>query len=81
MVGSNSLKLMIKNFATMIKSNLSGPIHSVGVDISREERYHKCAECYNHMMSIRAFLLKRQTVQGKMGTVYRELVILLQAFD
>ena len=44
-------------------------------------RYNKCVECYNHMMSIRAFLLKRQTVQGKMGTVYRELVILMQAFE
>ncbi|KAK8393920.1 hypothetical protein O3P69_006926 [Scylla paramamosain] len=80
-VGSNALKLMIKNFAVMIKSNMTGPIHSVGVDISREERYNKCVECYNHMMSIRAFLLKRQTVQGKMGTVYRELVILMQAFE
>lgn len=80
-VGSSALKLMIKNFAVMIKSNMTGPIHSVGVDISREERYNKCVECYNHMMSIRAFLLKRQTVQGKMGTVYRELVILMQAFE
>lgn len=79
--GCNALKLMIKNFAVMIKSNMSGPIHSVGVDISREERFNKCVECYNHMMSIRAFLLKRQTVPGKMGPMYRELVILMQAFD
>ncbi|MPC11811.1 Katanin p80 WD40 repeat-containing subunit B1 [Portunus trituberculatus] len=48
---------------------------------SKYETYNKCVECYNHMMSIRAFLLKRQTVQGKMGTVYRELVILMQAFE
>ncbi|XP_066973076.1 katanin p80 WD40 repeat-containing subunit B1 isoform X18 [Macrobrachium rosenbergii] len=81
MCGCSALKLMIKNFAVMIKSNMSGPIHSVGVDISREERYNKCVECYNHMMSIRAFLLKRLTVPGKMGTLYRELVILMQAFD
>ncbi|XP_047477119.1 katanin p80 WD40 repeat-containing subunit B1-like isoform X4 [Penaeus chinensis] len=79
--GYNALKLMIKNFAVMIKSNMSGPIHSVGVDISREERYNKCIECYNHMMSIRAFLLKRQTVPGKLGPMYRELVILMQAFE
>ncbi|XP_045595443.1 katanin p80 WD40 repeat-containing subunit B1-like isoform X2 [Procambarus clarkii] len=79
--GCNALKLMIKNFAVMIKSNMSGPIHSVGVDISREERYNKCIECYNHMMSIRAFLLKRQTVPGKLGPMYRELVILMQAFE
>lgn len=79
--GGNALKLMIKNFAVMIKSNMSGPIHTVGVDISREERFNKCVECYNHMMSIRAFLLKRQTVPGKMGPMYRELVILMGAFD
>ncbi|XP_064096856.1 katanin p80 WD40 repeat-containing subunit B1-like isoform X10 [Macrobrachium nipponense] len=81
MCGCSALKLMIKNFAVMIKSNMSGPIHTVGVDISREERYNKCVECYNHMMSIRAFLLKRLTIPGKMGTLYRELVILMQAFD
>ncbi|XP_071526340.1 uncharacterized protein kat80 [Panulirus ornatus] len=79
--GCHALKLMIKNFAVMIKSNMSGPIHTVGVDISREERYNKCIECYNHMMSIRAFLLKRQTVPGKLGHMYRELVILMQAFE
>ncbi|XP_076047816.1 katanin p80 WD40 repeat-containing subunit B1-like isoform X2 [Oratosquilla oratoria] len=79
--GCNSLKVMLKNFAQMIKSNMQGPIHSVGVDISREERYNKCVECYNHMMSIRAFLLKRQTVSGKMGHTFRELVILMQPLD
>ncbi|KAL7636527.1 UNVERIFIED_CONTAM: hypothetical protein RMT77_013302 [Armadillidium vulgare] len=79
--GCDALKLMIKNFAPMIKSNMQGPIHSVGVDISREERFNKCLECYNHMMSIKAFLLKRQTVPGKLGHTYRELVILMQAFD
>lgn len=79
--GCSALKLMIKNFSPMIKSNMQGPMHSVGVDISREERYNKCIECYNHMMSIRAFLLKRQTVQGKLGHSYRELVILMQSFE
>ena len=36
--GYDALKLMIKNYAVMIKNNMSGPVHSVGVDISREER-------------------------------------------
>ena len=34
----NSLRLILKNFATVIKSNIDGPTQSVGVDISRQER-------------------------------------------
>ena len=34
----NSLRLVLKNFATVIKSNIETPTQSVGVDISRQER-------------------------------------------
>ncbi|XP_047739783.1 katanin p80 WD40 repeat-containing subunit B1 isoform X2 [Hyalella azteca] len=80
-VGCNSLKLMLKNFGSMIRSNMSGPVHSVGVDISREERRNKCIESYNMMMSIRALVQKRQTLSGTLGHTYRELYILMQVFD
>ncbi|KAF2353451.1 Katanin p80 subunit C-terminal, partial [Trinorchestia longiramus] len=80
-VGCNSLKLMLRNFGSMIKSNMHGPVHSVGVDISREERRNKCIESYNMMMSIRALVQKRQTLSGTLGHTYRELYILMQVFD
>lgn len=34
----NSLRLILKNFATVIKTNIESPTQSVGVDISRQER-------------------------------------------
>ena len=36
--GCNSLRLILKNFASVIKTNIESPIQTVGVDISREER-------------------------------------------
>ena len=80
-VGCNALKLMLKNFGSMIRSNMQGPVHTVGVDISREERRNKCVESYNMMMSIRALVQKRQTLSGSQGHTYRELYILMQVFD
>ncbi|XP_022237452.1 katanin p80 WD40 repeat-containing subunit B1-like [Limulus polyphemus] len=76
-VGCTSLRLILKNFVSVIKTNVTAP-PSVGVDISREERHNKCASCYNHLLSIRAFLLKRQTMQGKLGHSFRELHMLMQ---
>ncbi|XP_069695123.1 katanin p80 WD40 repeat-containing subunit B1 isoform X2 [Periplaneta americana] len=80
-VGCNTLRLILRNFAPVIKTNVQAPIQTVGVDISREERYNKCLKCYNSLMSIRAFLLKRQTLQGKLGHTFRELHILMQSLD
>jgi len=80
-VGCNTLRLILRNFAPVIKTNVQAPIQTVGVDISREERYTKCMKCYNSLMSVRAFLLKRQTLQGKLGHTFRELHILMQSLD
>ena len=40
-VGCDAMKLILKNFGSVIKSNIDSPIQTVGVDISREERYTK----------------------------------------
>lgn len=37
--GCGAMKLILKNFASVIKSNIDSPVQTVGVDISREERY------------------------------------------
>lgn len=80
-VGCEALRLILRNFSSVIKSNMMSASSTVGVDISKEERYKKCVRCYNSLVSIRAFLLKRQTVQGKLGHTFRELHILLQNLE
>ena len=80
-VGCNALRLILRNFSSLIKTNVQAPIHTVGVDISREERYNKCMKCYESLQSIRSFLLKRQTVQGKLGHTFREITIMMQSLD
>ncbi|XP_075214127.1 katanin p80 isoform X2 [Lycorma delicatula] len=80
-VGCDALRLILRNFSSVIKSNILSSSPTVGVDISREERYNKCVKCYNSLVSIRAFLLKRQTVPGKLGHTFRELHITLQNLD
>lgn len=77
----NSLRLILKNFATIIKTNIEIPSQGVGVDITRQERYNKCMSCYSQLVPIKAFVLKRQAMAGKMGQTFRELHILLQVFD
>ncbi|CAG2161528.1 unnamed protein product [Oppiella nova] len=79
-VGCAALKLILKQFAPTIKTNITAP-PGIGVDISREERYNKCMGCYNHLLSVRAFILKRQTLQGKLGRSFRELSILMQNLE
>ena len=75
-----AMKLILKNFATVIKSNIDAG-SSVGVDISQEERANKCMECYKECVKIRSGILKRQTMAGKAGHQYRELAILMQYLD
>merc|ERR1719220_3194328 len=79
-VGCDAMKLILKNFGSVIKSNIdSGVTH--GVDISREERHNKCMECYKDLVKIRSLILKRQAMQGKLGHTFRELSILMQYLD
>uniref|UniRef100_T1ISW5 Katanin p80 WD40 repeat-containing subunit B1 n=1 Tax=Strigamia maritima TaxID=126957 RepID=T1ISW5_STRMM len=79
-VGCNALRLILKNFATVIKANITAASTTggIGIDLQQEERYNKCTSCYNHLVSIRAFILKRQTLQGKLGQTFREMHILMQ---
>ncbi|XP_046910239.1 katanin p80 isoform X3 [Dermatophagoides farinae] len=79
-VGCSALALILKTFSPTIKNNISAP-PGIGVDISREERYNKCMKCYNYLLSARAFVLKRQTLQGKIGRSFRELSILMQNLE
>lgn len=65
---------------SIIKDTVAGP-RSVGVDLSREERYGKCTGCHESLMTIRSFLLKRQTMQGKVGSEFRDLLTFMEILD
>lgn len=77
----DSLQLILKNFASLIKTNVQWSSPTIGVDISKEERYAKCVKCYDNLIAIRTFLLKRQTMQGKLGQSFRELQSMLYAIE
>uniref|UniRef100_A0A0C9QVJ2 Katanin p80 WD40 repeat-containing subunit B1 n=1 Tax=Fopius arisanus TaxID=64838 RepID=A0A0C9QVJ2_9HYME len=76
-VGSAALKLILRNFAPVIKSNVEAPLHSIGVDVSREERYHKCLSCYERLEALRPIIQKKQSSTGQMGASFRELNVLM----
>lgn len=78
---ATALKLILKNFGTVIRTNIDSPSTSVGVDISKEERLKKCLDCYRELVKIRSAVLKRQTLLGKCGHAFRELAILMQVLD
>ncbi|XP_017878583.1 katanin p80 WD40 repeat-containing subunit B1-like isoform X1 [Ceratina calcarata] len=80
-VGCSALRLILRNFASVIKSNVEAPLHSIGVDVSREERYHKCLSCYEKLSTIRGILLKKQTMPGKLGAGFRELAVLMRSIE
>lgn len=78
----NTLKLILKHFGSVIKTNVQSPAGSFGVDISREERYHKSLKCYDHFGKIRTLLLKKQALPGTVGSNFREIHTLMQhTFD
>lgn len=81
MVGSSALRLILRNFASVIKSNVEAPLHTIGVDVSREERYHKCLACYEKLTTIRSILAKKQSTPGKLGVSFRELAVLIRSLE
>lgn len=80
--GCNTLKLILKHFGPVIKTNVQSPVGSFGVDISREERYMKSVKCHDYLLEIRSFLTKKQTISGTLGSAFREVTTLMQnTFD
>ncbi|XP_032227726.2 katanin p80 WD40 repeat-containing subunit B1 isoform X2 [Nematostella vectensis] len=79
--GASALKLILRNFAPVIKSNMAAPPVSVGVDLVREERFQKCQACHSHLMAIRNIISSKTSISGKMGSLYRELSLAFAALD
>ncbi|XP_057328062.1 katanin p80 WD40 repeat-containing subunit B1-like isoform X2 [Microplitis mediator] len=76
-VGCTALKLILRNFGPVIKSNVEAPLHTIGVDVSREERYHKCLSCYEKLEAMRALINKKQIRSGQVGSSFREINLLM----
>ncbi|KAK4878976.1 hypothetical protein RN001_007122 [Aquatica leii] len=81
-VACNTLKLILRHFGPVIKTNVQSPVGSFGVDISREERYQKSLKCYDYLGEVRTLLLKKQAMPGTIGSNFREIHTLMQhTFD
>lgn len=79
--GASAIKLILRNFAPVIKSNMAAPPVSVGVDLVREERYNKCHKCYSHLQHVREALTSKTSMSGKMGSLFREMSLAFSALD
>ncbi|XP_042908828.1 katanin p80 WD40 repeat-containing subunit B1 isoform X2 [Parasteatoda tepidariorum] len=75
-IGCSSVKLILQKFGNLIKTNIEAPPR-IGVDLCGEERVTKCKNCYEQLLGIQSFILKRQTMQGKLGQSFRELLAML----
>nr|XP_039251821.1 katanin p80 WD40 repeat-containing subunit B1-like [Styela clava] len=73
-----ALKIVLRNFGPLIKSNISAPPNSA-VDLSREERYKKCFSCHESVVQIRTIIEKKIQQPGKAGSNFRELNILISS--
>ncbi|XP_062501296.1 katanin p80 WD40 repeat-containing subunit B1-like [Corticium candelabrum] len=77
----SAVKLVLRNFAPVIRSNLSSP-PSEGIDFSREERYSKCRTCNSLLQEIRRTAVERHShVSGKLGSAIRELKVAFAVLD
>ena len=74
-VGCDAMKLILKNFGSVIKSNIDSPIQTVGVDISREERYTKLHQFYFSIFTYLFFYFFLFTYRhNKCMECYKDLV-------
>ncbi|XP_061030229.1 katanin p80 WD40 repeat-containing subunit B1 isoform X2 [Eubalaena glacialis] len=78
--GCTSLKLILQRFLPLITDILAAP-PTVGVDISREERLHKCRVCYKQLRSISGLVKSKSGLSGRHGSAFRELHLLMASLD
>ncbi|NXC50726.1 KTNB1 protein, partial [Penelope pileata] len=74
--GCTSLKLILHRFLPLIIDILAAP-PSVGVDITREERLHKCKLCYKQLKNISNIVKNKSGLSGRHGSAFRELHLLM----
>ncbi|XP_019756427.1 katanin p80 WD40 repeat-containing subunit B1 isoform X4 [Dendroctonus ponderosae] len=72
-VGCTTLKLILRHFGPVIRSNIQSPVGSFGVDIPREERYQKSVKCHEMLSQLRSCIVKKLSLPGNMGATFREV--------
>ncbi|NXX06617.1 KTNB1 protein, partial [Larus smithsonianus] len=78
--GCTSLKLILQRFLPLITDILAAP-PSVGVDITREERLHKCKLCYKQLKNISNIVKNKSGLSGRHGSAFRELRLLMAVLE
>lgn len=78
--GCTSLKLILQRFGLLIADNLV-TLPSIGVDITREERHQKCKLCYKQLKNLLPILQSKAGMPGRQGSAFRELQLLMAAFE
>ena len=78
-IGSDSCKIIFKNFGKLIKSSLIGP--SIGVDLTREERQQKCKSCYGYLQDIILIIEKKTPSSQKLINNFREINLLMKTLE
>lgn len=79
--GASVIKMVLRNFAPVIKSNMAAPPVSIGVDVVREERFQKCQTCHAHLMALRSLVETKLNLSGRIGSLYRELSLLFSSLE
>jgi len=72
-VGCTTLKLILRHFGSVIRSNIQSPVGSFGVDIPREERYQKSLKCYEMLSQLRGCVTKKLSLPGDIGNTFKEV--------
>lgn len=82
-VGLTATKTILKCFGSVVKSNVSAPPGAPGVDLSREERYAKCKECYDLLCKVRHVIDSPQPPKHltKSASKLKEVRFLFQQLD
>lgn len=80
-IGSDSCKIIFKNFGKLIKSTINSP--SIGVDLTREERKRKCNSCYGYFQDITGIIEKKmsQVTSQKLLNNFKEINLLMKTLE
>jgi katanin p80 WD40 repeat-containing subunit B1 len=76
LAGCHGLRSMLRNFASVIRTNVASPIETLGVDLTQEERYNKSLLCHQHLLLIKQYLTNR-SLRGSVGQASKEVLGLL----
>jgi katanin p80 WD40 repeat-containing subunit B1 len=81
-IGSDSCKIVFKNFGKLIKASLFTPVN-VGVDISREERQRKCNSCYGYLQDIIHIIERKMAMisSQKLLNNFKEINLLMKTLE